>query len=404
MSRRPSDAPRPRAEPGDGPPVRSLGLAAAGVLALIASQGFGTPALATLGAGLIALPALVTALVWAAAAGLEVRRSIDPARLHAGEPFTVRLSVSGWPTRAGLDRLLDLTLEPGLGSARGPLPPEPLGGRGWRVRSAPRGDHRLPPPRLRVADPFGLARRTREGGGDDAVAVAPQAPAIDRLLLGARRDGRAPRRRLPLTGFGELDRVRDYLPGDPLSRVHWAQTAKRGRLQTKVLRAAEGSGRTVMVLVDGAAPPGDALELAVSAGAAVARHAAGRGEPFGLAHTGREPVRLPVGRATWAGAETALTRLEAGGERSLGLALRAEATAPDPPDLVLVTTAAGDPALAPAVAQAFGLGVLVAVVLTGPAAAAAGDLVTAGADVAIVTAPEDLVPALSATDARARVS
>ena len=47
---------------------------------------------------------------------------------------------------------------------------------------------------------------------------------------------------------------------------------------------------------------------------------------------------------------------------------------------------------------------LVAVVLAGPAAAAAGDLVTAGADVAILTGPEDLVPALSATDARARVS
>ena len=91
MSRRPSDgAPRRQAEPGDGPLVRSLGLAAAGALALIASQGFGTPALATLGAGLIALPALVTALVWAAASGLEVRRSIEPARLHAGEPFTVR--------------------------------------------------------------------------------------------------------------------------------------------------------------------------------------------------------------------------------------------------------------------------------------------------------------------------
>ena len=42
----------------------------------------------------------------------------------------------------------------------------------------------------------------------------------------------------------------DYQPGDPLSRVHWAQTAKRGRLQTKELRAPSGSGRTVVVLLD----------------------------------------------------------------------------------------------------------------------------------------------------------
>ncbi len=313
-----------------GAPARALALAGAGVAALVASQGFGTAALATLGAGLIALPVLVTALVWAVASGLEVRRRIAPARLRAGEELTVRLEVTGWPARAGLDRLLDLALDPGLGGARGPARPARPGARVWVVRSAPRGDHRLPPPRLRVADPFGLARRARVGGGEDAVVVTPQAPAIDRLLLGARRDGRGPRRRLPLAGFGELDRVRDYQHGDPLSRVHWAQTAKRGRLQTKVLRAAEGSGRTVMVLVDGAAPAGDALELAVSAGAAAARHAAARVEPFGLVHTGRRPARIPVGRATWPAAELALTRLEAGGERALALALRAEATAPEP--------------------------------------------------------------------------
>lgn len=387
----------------EGPPARALALAGTGVAALIASQGFGTSALATLGAGLVALPVLVTALVWVGAAGLVVRRRVEPARLVAGEPLTVALEVAGWPVRAGLDRLLELSLDPGLGSARGAAAPA-RGARTWVVRVAPRGDHRLPPPRLRVADPFGLARRTREGGGDDAVLVTPRAPAIDRLVLGARRDGRGPRRRLPLAGFGELDRVRDYQPGDPLSRVHWAQTAKRGRLQTKVLRAAEGSGRSVLVLVDGAAAPGDDLETAISAGAAVARHAGGRGDPFGLAHTGRRPARLPVGRATWHGAETALTRLEAGGDRSLALALRAEATAPDPPDVVLVATSAGDPGLAAAVAQAGALGVQVAVVLSGPASAAAGELTLAGADVAIARGPDDLVAALSAPEARARVS
>jgi hypothetical protein len=111
-----------------------------------------------------------------------------------------------------------------------------------------------------------------------------------------------------------------------------------------------------------------------------------------------------VGRGTWAAAETALTRLEAGGERQLSLALRAEATAADPPDLVVVATSAGDPALGAAVSQALGLGVLVAAVLSGPAAALAGDLTLAGADVAIVAGPDDLVGALSAADVRARVS
>lgn len=55
--------------PREGPSARALGLAGAGCAALIASQGFGTAALATLGAGLVALPIIVTALVWAVAEG-----------------------------------------------------------------------------------------------------------------------------------------------------------------------------------------------------------------------------------------------------------------------------------------------------------------------------------------------
>ena len=43
-------------------------LAATGVAALVASRGFGTPALAILGVGLVALPVLVTALVWSSRA------------------------------------------------------------------------------------------------------------------------------------------------------------------------------------------------------------------------------------------------------------------------------------------------------------------------------------------------
>ena len=58
-----------------GPSGRAVALVAAGVAALFASRGFGTSALATLGVGLIALPVLVTALVWLAAARGRARRS-----------------------------------------------------------------------------------------------------------------------------------------------------------------------------------------------------------------------------------------------------------------------------------------------------------------------------------------
>lgn len=387
-----------------GPTARALALAAAGVAALVASRGFGTSALATLGAGMVALPALVTALVWAAAAGLRLERRIEPARCRAGDAVVVRLSVSGWPARAGVLRLLDLTLDPGLGSVAGEPAVGRLGDRAWRVPAVPRGDHRLPPARLRLADPFGLARRSRRGAGDERLLAVPWAPAIRRIAPGARPEGRLRRRPPPRSGFGELERVRDYQTGDPVSRVHWGQTAKRGRLQTKVLRGADASAGTLLVLLDGAAPAGPDLETAVTAAAALARHAAERGDPFALCHTGRVPARLPAGRASWAAAELALARLEPGGERSLALALREQAAGPEPIDRVAVVTSAGDPGLAAAVEQVRRLGASVGVVLAGAAAAAAVQLTRAGADVAVVAGQGDVGPALSAAGARARVS
>ena len=379
-----------------------MALVAAGLAAVVASRGFGTGALATLGIGLIALPVLVTVLVALAAAGLGLERRIEPDRTRVGGTVQVRVARRGWTAALGLDRLLEVAVDPGLGPVAG------AGGRSaprrdvWNL-AAVRGDHLLPPPTAVIGDPFGLARRTRRGSGDDRLLVLPAAPALEGLGLGSRSAGQAGRRRSADSGFGELDRVRDYRPGDALSRVHWAQTAKRGRLQTKELRAPQGSGRTVVVLLDGSVAPGDDFETTVTAAAALCRHLAERGEPVALAHTGRRPVRMPA-RSGWPAMELALARLEAGGDRTLALALRAELTAPDPPDLVIVVTCAPEPALTAAVAQGRALGAAVAAVLAGPAAASSADLAAAGADVAVVSGPDRVWAALSRTRSAANVS
>jgi uncharacterized protein (DUF58 family) len=378
-----------------GPPARALALAGAGVAALVASRGFGTQALATLGAGLIALPVLATAAVWLALAGLRVERRVVPARCRAGEPVRVAAPTSGWAVRLGLDRLLEVTVDPGLGPARGTLAPDDRAGGGWTLAPA-RGDHVLPPARLTVQDPFGLARAARDGRGDDRLLVVPDAPRLGRVPQGSRTPGRGSRRRRPRSGFGELDRVRDYQPGDPLSRVHWAQTAKRGRLQTKELRAPEGAGRATLVLLDGAAPPGEDMETAVTAAAAIVRHLMERGEPVGLVHTGRVPVRLPAGLATWPVVEVALARMAGGGDRPAGLALVAEAGGPDAPETAVVITSAPGSGLPAAAGRLRARDVAVAAVLVGPAASAAADLRAAGAEVVVVPGPGQVAAALSA--------
>ena len=386
-----------------GPSARALGLAGAGIAALVASRGFGTPALATLGAGMVALPVLVTALVWLAAAGTRVERRVEPARCVAGSAVAVRADLSGWAVRLGLDRILNVVTDPALGAAgAGPAPS--AGGAGAWSLVAVRGDHHLAAPRVTISDPFGLASRTRSGGGDAHLLVVPASPALRGAPVGTRSRGHGNRRRGPDTGFGELDRVRDYQSGDALSRVHWGQTAKRGRLQTKEMRAPEDSGRTALLLLDGAAPAGQDFETTVTAAAALARHFAERREPLTLVHTGREPLRIPASRATWPVVEVALARIAPGGERSLALALRAEATAPDSPDLIIAITCRADSGLAAAALQARALGVGVAAVLAGPAAAGRADLDAIGLEVVVIPGPGRIATALAGARERARVS
>ena len=222
----------------------------------MASRGFGTPALATLGVGLVALPVLVTVLVWAAAAACRCTGGSRPRAAGRATRSMCAWCSRGGPRAVGLDRLLDIARRPG------PAAPRTVAGAArrdgvwvWRLARAARGDHQLPPPVAHVGDPFGLARRSRAGAGGQSLLVVPRAPRLERLGLEATTPGGGLRRRRMVAGFGELERVRDYRAGDPLSRVHWAQTAKRGRLQTKELRASEGPGKAVMLLLD--ASPGE---------------------------------------------------------------------------------------------------------------------------------------------------
>ena len=345
---------------------------------------------------------IVTALVWVASTGIRMERRVDPARCRAGDPVAVRVALRGWACDIGLDRLLEVEIDPGMGDAGRP---EPLGsaGRSWRL-AARRGDHHLPPVRLRIGDPFGLASRARRGGENAPLLVVPDAPPLERALVGARARGLGWRRRRSDSGFGELDRVRDYQAGDALSRIHWGQTAKRGRLQTKELRATEGAGRSVLLLLDGAVPAGEDLETTVSATAALARDMCARREPVALVHTGAPALRLPADRSGWPAIEVALARFAPGGDRSLALALRAEASAPETPELIVVLTCAADVALTGAVAQARARGIGVAAVLVGAAARAAADVAAVGAEVVVVTDRDRLAVALSGSAAEVRVS
>ena len=175
----------------EGPPARVVFLAAVGVAALVASRGFGTGALAILGVGLVALPVIVTALVWAVAAGMRVERRVEPARCAAGDQVAVSVALRGWATGVGLDRLLDVAVDPGMDGAAAGAPVR-TGDCTWRL-AAVRGEHLLSAPRARVADPLGPAARTRRGAARASPPVVPRAPSLAGRPRRARARAPAPR-------------------------------------------------------------------------------------------------------------------------------------------------------------------------------------------------------------------
>jgi len=390
---------------------RATAALALGAAALLAGLGLGAAPLVPLGLGLVIAPLLAAAGVEAVRRGLRIEGVVDPARAVAGSRVLVTVRLSGWPVRTGLVRALEHAVEPGLPPAAGALARTGARRRDgglelcWTLSPARRGEHRLAPPRVGLSDPLGLvARRVAGSRTAGALLCGPATVPVGADLAaggGEGATGASSRRR---RGRGlELDGVRDYLPGDPLSRVHWAQSARRGRLQTKELHATDGGRRPTVVLLDcggrAAAAP-EAFEVAVSAAASLARHLIAQGRRVALRHTGSAP--LPVPGAGWDEIERTLARVAPDGRYGVAAALDELAARRPPPAAALVVAAGVDERLAAAVRRACGAGLRVACVLCGPAAVLAAEIRAAGADAVTADGRDGLAAALAGEGRRAR--
>ena len=393
---------------------RALAVGATGIAALIASGGFGTPALLPLGIGMLALGIGAVALVEYSARGLRVSRVLERDVFRQGERGACTVRLHGWAVRNRLLGLLDWEIRAGLPSGSQIEPRRPVSASG-EIRQdvgftgISRGEHHLDPPAVSLADPFGLARVRRAARSTDTILVLPRTVpvAIPFWESGAAR--RSGDRAGPLRGRSELGGVRDYEPGDPLSLIHWGQTARRGRLQTKELHGETGRGATLLVMLDaraGAANgdgPEAPFEVAVCAAASLVASCALRGDQVGLDHTGGIPRSLPAGSPPGAiDRELALVRPD--GAQALSLAVRSALGHQGSPRTLVLVTADGDRGLPAAAGQARATGCGVAAVLIGPARAYARDLRRAGAWVAEVGEEADLAAALDGSVDHARVA
>jgi len=166
----------------------------------------------------------------------------------------------------------------------------------YSVRALKRGSYRLEWITVTALDPLGIfafSRRFRVPS-DFLVFPRPQ-PIMELLLSGAERYGF---RDLPIAatrGSGiDPDGVREYVPGDPLRRMHWKSTARTGRLN--VIEFEESRAMNVVLALETyrKAHVGfgkhSTLEYLVQTAASVAQHALRQSASIRLI-TGGDPGR-----------------------------------------------------------------------------------------------------------------
>ncbi|HEY4588688.1 MAG TPA: DUF58 domain-containing protein [Thermoanaerobaculia bacterium] len=251
-----------------------------------------------------------------------VRTPLEAARLWPPllvqeSPAEVQVSAS---TRAR--RPVTVVLREGLhpGLAAGPLRREAVipgpGEIHWTYGLVPRrrGEHATGPLTARVLGPWGLAWAQRDLLPAEPVRVYPQVRWEGRVgqllaLAQRRRMGQTPQR---LHGLGsEPYALREYLPGDPIGKIHWKATARHGRPVTRE-DTWERSARLIVLLdcaramasMDGRRSK---LDYALAATLALTRVAAARGDQVTIiAFAGRvlRSVRVRSGgRGAWAAYE-----------------------------------------------------------------------------------------------------
>ncbi len=274
--------------------------------------------LAYLAAFLLAGSAL---LAQGAIRGIRLERRARLLRASVGEVIEERFEIvntSRWPCL-----WLEIHNQSTLPASGGSRLLTNLGPRHRRFYTAhhlltERGAYPLGPTRLTVGDLFGLYQTRRLVPARETILVLPR---LFDLSLFALPTGPLPGNRLARTKTTQVtphaSGLREYLPGDPLRRIHWPATARYDRFMAREFE--QESETTVWIFLDAqravqasrprppviwneryrlqprTTPPlaEDTLEYAVSVAASLARHLMRQRYPVGLACSTARPILLP---------------------------------------------------------------------------------------------------------------
>lgn len=214
----------------------------------------GAPFLTALGLGsraaLVSLPflaAVVVVALWDAQRGRSTLRALGvslPKRLNLflGRPveFEVRIQnpqQRGRAVRLGLALPREIKSDYEVIDATLPDRAEASTLR-WKCEASRRGTFQIPSAYLEINSPVGLWSVRSSHKIDTEARVYPdlmnERKRVAAVFLRRGAFGAHAQRQV---GKGrDFEKLREYLPGDPLEDVHWKATAKRGRLVTKVFQ------------------------------------------------------------------------------------------------------------------------------------------------------------------------
>ena len=244
----------------------------------------------TLASGLVLTVAGAAAVVLPATGRLTVERTLPLREVREDEPLPLefRVRMPAWlPARLEVEVDEDVW-----------IPLERDGGT-VDLFVERRGAFVVGPSPLRLGDPLGIVRRPLTAGTPEPVLVLPE-PGTDARAVpphGVRSDDLEP------------DGLRGYVPGTPISRIHWASLARGGELQERRMAPPPTGLPLVIVDTSGAAGPGALDRLARAAAGRVLALARGGGCEL-LLPGERAPLTVVDG-AGWRAAHRALALLEA---------------------------------------------------------------------------------------------
>jgi uncharacterized protein (DUF58 family) len=229
------------------PPLIALGAIPVALAVLVIWSNAAIPVLLAFDVALVLLAGLD---LLGSAGDLAGGRQFDAIQA-VGREFPVKLWVDNRGRRDLVVRVTDAAPDQTDG-----LPGEAILPRGrrleldYRARIGRRGQHAFGPITVRWRSPLGLWERQRHLPCAGSVRVYPDFEQLRRLDLETRLvQERAPvRSRRRPGGENEFERLRPYVPGDPMKHIDWKATARRRELVTR--EYGQEANQNVLFLLD----------------------------------------------------------------------------------------------------------------------------------------------------------